>query len=74
MRDTTAKDVALFCHFLGLPTIGQQHAGTFGRQAASAQRDINVLAMDFVMGLQAGMPSGASAILRTALRLEMHHP
>lgn len=68
MRDTTAKDAALLCHFQQLPVAAPPDSVRLSHPAS--YRDINVLAMDFVNGLQATMPSGASAILRTASKLQ----
>ncbi|KAK9840309.1 hypothetical protein WJX74_007286 [Apatococcus lobatus] len=69
MRDITAKDAAFLCHFLKLHVAAPSGSQKPSNPAAS-HRDINLLAMEFVNGLQATMPSGASAILRTASKLQ----
>lgn len=65
VRDISSRDLALVCHFQRLelvspPTVPQTGSG----------QSINSLCRDFVEGMQSGLPSAISTIVRTASKLK----
>jgi Cytoplasmic tRNA 2-thiolation protein 2 len=68
LRDQPARDLALLCHLKRLP-LAPPPRSLLRRRAPPAT--INSLAAAFVERLQAGVPSSASTILRTASKLQV---
>lgn len=66
VKDISGRDLAMVCHFQRLqlaPPAEVAHVGGLS--------SINALCRDFVEGMQAGLPSAVSTIVRTASKLKV---
>jgi len=70
-KGLVARDLALVCHYQGLPLVARPGLGP------STRPSVNALSAAFVEVLQSNVPSAVSTIHRTAARLQVcafvHH-
>ncbi len=66
VKELPARDMAMVCHLRGL------HLAPLPLMARSGGRpSLNALCREFVAGMQAGLPSTVSTIVRTASKLKV---
>ena len=64
-RGILARDLALLCHYRGLPLAPRPALAPAGKPS------VNAMAAAFVAGLQENLPSAVSTIHRTAGKLQV---